>query len=163
MQSATWQPWPGDVRYLVSDRGAVRGPSYRWTGRELVPRCLKNGYLVVTVGHARTVYLHRMVLETYAGPCPEGMEARHLNGHALDNRYPEALAWGTHSQNMFDRVAHGTHPNAVKECCPSGHEYSGGNLYKLVYPDGRVSRYCRTCHRAACKRYDQRKHQRVPA
>jgi hypothetical protein len=159
--SVIWRPWPGDERYRVTDRGQVRGPSYLWTGKELRPQLI-GGYPTVCIGR-KMIYVHIMVLETFAGPCPPGMECRHLNGVRADCRWPENLCWGTHSDNMRDRVAHGRHPNAAKEKCPSGHDYDGSNLYKIVYPDGRVSRYCRTCHRAACNRYYQRKHHMVPA
>lgn len=35
-----------------------------------------------------------LVLETFVGPCPEGMKAIHINGDAEDNRL-ENLKWGT--------------------------------------------------------------------
>lgn len=52
-------------------------------------------------------YAHRLVLETYIGPCPDGMECRHLNGNPLDNRL-ENLCWGSCSDNHKDAVLHGT-------------------------------------------------------
>lgn len=55
--------------------------------------------------------VHRLVLETYVGPCPKGMECRHLNGNPADNRL-ENLQWGTRSENQQDSVKHGTHA-----CC----------------------------------------------
>ncbi len=51
--------------------------------------------------------VHRLVLETYTGPCPKGMECRHLNGNPSDNRLKN-LKWGTRSENMQDAVQHGT-------------------------------------------------------
>ncbi|KKN48933.1 hypothetical protein LCGC14_0647920 [marine sediment metagenome] len=54
-----------------------------------------------------TCKVHRLVLETYIGPCPKGMECRHLNGNPSDNRL-ENLAWGTHQENQVDRRSHGT-------------------------------------------------------
>ncbi len=53
-------------------------------------------------------YVHRLVLETYVGPCPAGMQCRHLNGDHQDNRLVN-LKWGTRSENMQDAVRHGTH------------------------------------------------------
>lgn len=52
--------------------------------------------------------LHRLVLETFRGPCPDGMQARHLNGDRKENGISN-LAWGTVSENAMDRVRHGTH------------------------------------------------------
>lgn len=54
-------------------------------------------------------YLHRLILEAFHGPCPEGMGCRHLNGIRTDNRL-ENLAWGTWKENSHDRYRHGTVP-----------------------------------------------------
>jgi len=50
--------------------------------------------------------IHQLVLEAFVGPCPEGMEARHLNGNKLDNRLAN-LTWGTRLENMRDRKEQG--------------------------------------------------------
>ena len=50
--------------------------------------------------------LHRMVLEAFVGPRPEGLECRHLNGDRSDARLSN-LQWGTHAENMQDRERHG--------------------------------------------------------
>ncbi len=52
--------------------------------------------------------IHRLLLETYVGPCPDGMEGCHNNGVRNDNRL-DNLRWDTHSSNMQDAVRHGTH------------------------------------------------------
>ena len=53
------------------------------------------------------VPVHRLIISTFDGERPEGMECRHLNGNALDNRLCN-LKWGTHSENMQDEIRHGT-------------------------------------------------------
>ncbi len=71
------------------------------------------GYSVVTLckdGNRFNKRVHRLVLETYVGPCPEGMEACHYNGVRTDNRL-ENLRWDTRSNNQLDAVRHGTHVN----------------------------------------------------
>ena len=52
-------------------------------------------------------YVHRLVLEAFVGPCPEGLECRHRNGNPSDNRL-ENLCWGTHAENVADKQSHGT-------------------------------------------------------
>lgn len=44
-------------------------------------------------------FVHRMVLEAFVGPRPEGMVAMHLNNDRADNRV-ENLRWGTLSENQ---------------------------------------------------------------
>jgi hypothetical protein len=50
--------------------------------------------------------VHLMVLTAFVGPCPEGMECRHLNGDPGDARLSN-LKWGTWRQNHEDKVRHG--------------------------------------------------------
>jgi hypothetical protein len=52
-------------------------------------------------GSYKTFRVHRLILETFVGPCPPGMEARHLNGDPGDNRL-ENLAWGSPERNRQD-------------------------------------------------------------
>lgn len=96
---------PGlDGRYAVNEAGEVYSRvSKRWLKHWLV-----NGYPMVALGSTRRKRLvHLLVLQTFVGPCPEGQEARHLDG----NRRNPALAnlcYGTKQENAADRDAHGT-------------------------------------------------------
>lgn len=51
--------------------------------------------------------IHRLVLETFIGPCPDGMECCHNNGDPVDNRLGN-LRWDTHFNNVQDSIKHGT-------------------------------------------------------
>jgi transcriptional regulator with XRE-family HTH domain len=66
-----------------------------------------HGYLYVTLRSNKKYLVHRLVLETFVGPCPAEMECRHLNGIKTDNRL-DNLCWGTRSENMQDKNRHGT-------------------------------------------------------
>lgn len=66
----------------------------------------RTGYLKVALD-GRTHLAHRVVLSAFWGPCPEGMQARHLNGKR-DNNGIFNLAWGTWHENWDDRISHGT-------------------------------------------------------
>lgn len=50
--------------------------------------------------------LHRLILETFRGPPPTGMESCHNDGIASNCRL-ENLRWDTHQSNMEDRRKHG--------------------------------------------------------
>lgn len=69
----------------------------------------KAGYISCLLhGSTKPVYIHRLVLETFIGPCPPGMECRHLNGNPSDNRLVN-LTWGTPHEQALDKLRHGTH------------------------------------------------------
>lgn len=117
----TWRPVPGfEGCYEVSDHGRVRsldrtlvlsnGQVRSYKGRIRAPRIDCHGYhkLGMYVGLVRyQKAVHRLVLEAFVGPCPEGWECRHLNGNPGDNRL-ENLQWGTIKENQADRLLHGT-------------------------------------------------------
>jgi hypothetical protein len=70
----------------------------------------KAGYPVVNLCHDGkqvTVYIHVLVLNTFIGECPLGMECRHLDGNPMNNQL-DNLQWGTSKENGEDRVEHGT-------------------------------------------------------
>ncbi len=104
--------WPG---YRVGDDGSV------WSRRKhgkildswhlLRPRVNSNGYKVVFLCLSRKVRwhvaVHRLVLETFVGPRPEGMECRHFPDSTKTNNRLENLRWGTAKENRADASAAG--------------------------------------------------------
>lgn len=63
-----------------------------------------NGYPSVVLhkdGQRYDFFVHRLVLETFVGPCPVGMESCHNNGDKNDNRV-ENLRWDTSAANKAD-------------------------------------------------------------
>ena len=52
-------------------------------------------------------YAHRMICEAYHGPCPEGLECRHLDGNRQNNA-PSNLEWTDKLTNESDKKRHGT-------------------------------------------------------
>lgn len=79
--------------------------------RELRPiKEPRGGYMVVGVKTDRgwgLAKLHRLVLEVFVGPCPEGMMCRHLDG-TRDNNHLDNLCWDTAKRNQADRIIHNT-------------------------------------------------------
>jgi len=95
---------PNDPKYFITKDGRVWSSiSNIW----LKPVLKSNGYLVVTLSNRKIRGIHCLVLETYIGPCPDGMEACHNNGIKPDNRL-ENLRWDTKRANQLDRQQHGT-------------------------------------------------------
>lgn len=97
--------WQKRKRY-DSNSPAVRLGSLRLMDVELT----SSGYHAVTIKRRR--YVHRLVLEAFAGPCPKGMECRHMDGNKTNNSAAN-LAWDTHVNNMADRKRHGTNRGGV--------------------------------------------------
>jgi hypothetical protein len=111
--SEQWKDVVGFPGYEISDQGQVLSRR----GRHRPPTLLKpletsvGGYRYVRLydldGGSSNVRVHRLVLEAFIGPAPEGMEGRHLNGDPADNRLTN-LCWGTPLENADDKRAHGT-------------------------------------------------------
>jgi len=86
------------------------------------------GYVWIGIPARRTT-LHRLMLETFTGPCPPEMECRHLNGCRTDNRIVN-LCWGTRKANVGDMIRHGTRVCFTKGRIPSATRK--GTLLKAV-------------------------------
>jgi hypothetical protein len=92
-------------RYQVSDEGKIYSLLHK---RVIEPSINRGGYQNVLLsqgGRSKRVYVHRVVLEAFVGPCPEGMQACHCNGNPTDNRL-ENLRWDTPLENQADRYHH---------------------------------------------------------
>jgi len=106
---------PGFPNYAISQNGRVwsiprRDVLNHKLGGWRKPH-LSHGYLRIklcNVGKQSMKFIHSMVLKTYVGPCPAGMEACHNNGCRTDNRL-ENLRWDTRINNHKDAMRHGTH------------------------------------------------------
>lgn len=159
----TWLPVPGyEGLYEVSDLGRIKslkqpGPRRRNTDL-IIPGVARStgGHMVVTFyknSRAAQRRIHQIVLETFVGACPDGLEVRHLNDVPSDNRLSN-LAYGTRSENVLDRVRLGTHHNSSKTHCIHGHEFTPKNTYFRPNGIGRTCRICRA-RRAAPEKGSQ--------
>jgi hypothetical protein len=121
--------------YRVGDDGSVWSQIYpggvdkrrlgEW--RRLKPTPQRRGHLAIWLGRDDQRFVHRLVLQAFVGPCPEGMECRHLDGNSANNRL-ENLAWGTCSENSADMVKHGRAGRGRRDGRPvgSGHKLNPG-------------------------------------
>lgn len=106
----TWKPVVGyEDRYFVSDQGRVKSIRSGILLRHSMVGS-QRGYRAVKLyraGEGINHRVHRLVLEAFVGPMPDGLETRHINGDSCDNRL-ENLKYGTRAENIKDKVAHGT-------------------------------------------------------
>ena len=97
-----WKQITGFSDYMVSDQGRV------CRVRKISPN--SKGYKVIRLrrddGSLTTLIVHRVVLSMFRGPCPEGLECRHLDGDK-DNNNLDNLEWGTWAENHADAIVHG--------------------------------------------------------
>jgi hypothetical protein len=99
------RPIPNCPDYFACESGHI------WRdGHQLAACSNGKGYLRVAVsigGKVTSRYVHRLVCETYHGPCPQGQECRHRNGVRSDN-VPDNVTWATKAINEADKIEHGT-------------------------------------------------------
>lgn len=104
-QASTW----GNIRSLIRLLPSAVAEGIRKHKQVLRPSTGHAGRLFVALckdGIPRRFAVHRLVLLTFEGPCPEGMESLHGDGNHLDNR-PANLRWGTRLENREDQRRHG--------------------------------------------------------
>ena len=122
-----WLPVVGyEGFYEISSFGLVKSlpriVEGRWgtcslTGRVLCPQKEPHAYVVRLSknGGTRPFQVHRLVLEAFVGPCPNGMQCCHWDGNPHNNVLTN-LRWDTAKANMADRTRHGRtwHPIGEK-------------------------------------------------
>lgn len=110
-----WKQVKGYPKYEVSNHGRVRS---NWFKNSRILRQIKmdSGYYVVSLYSAENkilIRINRLVLETFIGQCPDGMECSHLDGDKTNN-YLNNLIWETHTSNNRRKVT--TKLNIIKVC-----------------------------------------------
>jgi hypothetical protein len=102
---AEWRKCAGFPKYAISDEGNIR----RY-GRTLKPYPDKDGYLQIKPsvnGVAKTRKVHRLALETFVGPPPEGKNAvNHIDGDKTNNSQ-DNIEWVTPAANTHHAYATG--------------------------------------------------------
>lgn len=108
--------------YKVSDTGEVKavartiryrdGRTYHYPERVLT-KSKGNyfGHVCANLSRGRKterVFIHKLVLEAFVGPCPTGHQARHYPDPNPANNKLSNLSWATPKKNQADREEHGT-------------------------------------------------------
>lgn len=102
-----WRDIKGYTNYFVNEDGDVKSLT---RGRLLKHSYDKDGYPTVQLycnGIAIHKKIHKLVIETFRGPCPDGMQACHNDGDKLNTHYTN-LRYDTSEGNQADRKKHGT-------------------------------------------------------
>ena len=152
---------PDHPGYCVGDDGSVwsskrpaRGlGSSGWSignpWRQLMPMINKDGYLFVSLSNQKHYMVHRLVLISFVGPCPDKHECCHFpNRDRSDNRLCN-LRWGTRVDNRKDSDTHKTLPRGEhnqrsvlteKQVLEIRKEYNNLKGYKKLSEKYNVSR-----------------------
>lgn len=110
---------PGYPRYAINEHGTVlsicprngRGKDRPWKNASqmtFIPD--KDGYHCINLyrdGRLQQIRVHALVLTVFVGPCPDGLQCRHLDGNKTNNCVSN-LSWGTPLENGYDKILHGT-------------------------------------------------------
>ena len=113
-------PIPGFPGYYATNEGRIISMK-KGKIRYLADTCRLDGHryirntLVDAEGARRESYCHRFVALAFHGPCPDGMQCRHLDGDMSNNR-PENLVWGTAKENASDRDRQGRGSQGERNC-----------------------------------------------
>jgi DNA-directed RNA polymerase subunit RPC12/RpoP len=133
-----YRPIAGFPLYEVGSDGSVwsryRGPWYR-----LKPYVDSDGYHAVRVyNNARWRYarVHHLVLETFVGPCPDGMEGCHYPDRDRANNAVVNLRWDFHRNNIEDKREHGTWQFGESH---GGHILTEGQAAAIIAMKGKAS------------------------
>lgn len=131
--------------YQVSNFGRVKSLVRKKSLVEIILKPQKQGnHLYISLRKwgplALKAYVHRLVLETFVGPCPKGMECCHNDGNGSNNKI-ENLRWDTRLANIRDKAKHGTQTKG--ESHPSAARFKQKDIDKIraLYATGNYSQY----------------------
>lgn len=94
--------------YQISDKTVVKSLKRQRCRKERILKQKKDmgGYLYVRLyknGKRQRCLVHRLMLEAFIGPCPEGYQTCHNNGDKENNLIPN-IRWDTPYNNTQDKI-----------------------------------------------------------
>ena len=98
----------GFPTYKVGDNGTVL--SFRKNKWRQLFGMRGTGYATIRFyvdGKRKDIPIHKLVLNAFVGPCPEGMEACHHDDDSFNNALSN-LRWDTHKANAYDSIRNGS-------------------------------------------------------
>lgn len=132
MSETELTPIPNYPGYLITRDGKIWSEkSNKWLKPGRTSK--KPFYLNVILmrnGERCDCLVHRLVLETFVGPCPVGMESCHNSANVTDNRV-ENLRWDTSASNKADRTGLNEHKVSwIKQLLDTG-RFTGAQIAKV--------------------------------
>lgn len=98
------------TRLILMNRRLPNGETIkvqrRLHGRVLSPGTVESGHKIVVLGRGNSRLIHKLVLDAFVGPCPDGHEGCHRDGNPGHNAKSN-LRWATRSDNIRDMLDHG--------------------------------------------------------
>ncbi len=159
--SEEWRAAVGWEGYDISNQGGLRSRRQSSNNPKVMRPGNSRGRLRFGLrdGTGKRTYrfIHQLVLETFVGPCPQGMICRHLDGNKTNNRV-ENLCWGTSLENAQDKFIHGTCNHRTPEklilffdpfipieaiLLEETWKSISGSLWYEVSSHGRIRSYCK--------------------
>lgn len=124
------KPIPGHDGYFAEKTGIIWGP----LGRALKPQLDRYGYPHVRPRN-RTIMVHSLILLTFVGPRPDGMECRHLDNNRA-NCDLSNLKWDTKLANMGDKKKFGTTAAGERHPHTKLTDIQAREIWELPHRDG---------------------------
>lgn len=108
MDEVIWKPVLGFLDYEISNNGRVRRVIANENApcKELHPQKMTRGYLKIILYSYRNRFqmsVHRLVLDAFVGPAPEGHVCNHKDGNKHNN-HVDNLEWVTRGDNIRHAV-----------------------------------------------------------
>jgi len=137
---------PGFPGYRVGDDGSV------WILKDgewvrVNSSRHKSGYRRVRLlrdGKYHSLLVHRLVLEAFVGPCPDGMEVCHYPDTDKANNRLENIRWDTHAENMKDTYRN--RPPITEKCCAKCGEIKPvSDFYRSSHSTDGFKPRCKSC------------------
>lgn len=168
MKGEEWRPVPGwEGYYEASNRGRIRSldriiPKQGGQYQKIEGKILKGwrsnkGDIVVSLRRKskdKTLPIARLVLETFEGPLPDGVEIRHLNGNVRNNNLSN-LGRVLPFQNSPNVDIEGANRKAKRTHCKRGHEFNATNTFYVKH-NSETRRRCRACE------FTRKRHEDIP-
>jgi hypothetical protein len=154
------RPIIGFPNYYIDSDGVVwsnkkKGGNDRRPGRigdlrQLKISRNKRGYCIVGLdvgGRNVSRFVHRLVLEAFVGPRPDGKEACHFPDHDKTNNQLSNLRWDTHDENEKDHYRDRP-PVVMKACRRCGFPKPIDQFFTDKRASDGHQGECRKCHGA---------------